>query len=540
LAAPLPLSAKKIPVKLPPEAYALTPEARARHALSRLAFGPRPGEAARLAAPGALEAWINGQLYPDKIKETDLEQRLKALPLAGLEQDEIQSDILKPFLEAHREPGDEKKEPDAEKADKEHARWEAAATTDPKLKELADQWQRAKILRAVYGDRQLEAVLTDFWFNHFNVDMQDKLVRFTVQDYEREAIRGHLFDSFGEMLSATAHHPAMLFFLENEHSTRAANARGLSVYQRDPFYDPFEDPFNDWGQLHPVYFRDHSGGLHVTWVRSSAWGYGYGYGHGLYRSLWWDDWLYPRRIVSGNSKTLDAGMTGPVTRYARALLELHTLGAGNFTDKDVSEAARIFTGWSIDPPAGRVGFRFIPPAHDAGDALVLGEEFSGRNGEKEGGELLDLLSERPATARHIAQKFARRFAGDEPPAPLVDKLAAVYTATGGDLRALTVALIEAPEFWQAPDEPARTPFEWTAGLLRAGGAQTDGSGPLQALAELGMPPYRCEDPAGYPRDGAVWRGENSLKMRGDLAARLAAGQWQGTKLSDPGAMNENK
>jgi uncharacterized protein (DUF1800 family) len=233
----------------------------------------------------------------------------------------------------------------------------------------------------------------------------------------------------------------------------------------------------------------------------------------------------------GNSKTIDAEMTGPVTRYARALLELHTLGAGSFSDKDVSETARIFTGWSIDPPAERLSFRFVPPAHDANDAQVLGQEFSGRNGEKEGGELLDLLNERPATARHIALKFARRFAGDDPPAGLVDRLAVVYATSGGDLRALTVALIEAPEFWRAPDEPARTPLEWAAGLLRAGGAETGGRGPLSALKELGMPPDGCADPAGYPRDGAVWLGENSLKMRRDLAARLAAGQWEGTKLS---------
>lgn len=521
------LEAKKIGIKLPPEAYALSPEARARRALSRLAFGPRPGEVAALSVPGALEAWLNAQLYPGRLKDRDLERRLRALPAGIVDPDEIAEEFLKPFLEAQRKsaggkPSAGKKIEGMNAADRDRSEFDTAAAADPKIRQLTEQWQRAQILRALYGERQLESVLGDFWFNHFNVNLNDGLVRFTIQDYERKAIREHVFDSFEELLDATAHHPAMLFYLENERSTRAPSAPGLAVQIRDPFYDPFDD----WDTLHPVYFRDRYGNLHIAYVRGGF--------YDPFDSYGWDGWYSPRdRFAPGNSKSLDAMMTGPVDRYAHALLDLHTLGPGGYREQDVAETARIFTGWSIDAPAKGMGFRFIPPAHDADDARVLGVEYSGRNGEREGTDLLTALAAHPATAQHIANKFARHFAGDNPPASLVNRLAARFTASDGDLRQLAVALIESPEFWQASETGQRTPFEWAVSLLRATGAETDGRGPLQALVELGRAPGACPDPDGCPRDADKESGENGLKMRRELAARLVAGQWEGTKITSP-------
>jgi uncharacterized protein (DUF1800 family) len=497
---------KKPDLKLPPEAYALSPEARARHALNRLAFGPRPGEVARLAQPGALESWISAQLDPASIPDPDYQNRLQQLPLATLPQAALYRDYAEPFFELKKAEKAGKREAAAENQTAAGENPEAGRSPEEraqrqKQRELTAQWVQAKVVRDVYSERQLAAVLGDFWFNHFNVDMTKIRVRFTVQDYQRSAIDPHVLGNFRELLGATAHHSAMMVYLDNDRSTRTADAPGLA-----------QDDERRGGN-----FSVGIGGGAFFGGRRGGAGIGAG-----------GSFTPRRRRPNGEAEKRP--LQGLNENYARELMELHTLGVdGGYTQRDVTEAARVLTGWSTEPPREGIGFAFRARAHDAGEKHVLGHDFPAGRGQSEGEELLDLLAAQPATARHLALQFAQRFVSDNPPAPLVERLAAEFTRTRGDLKALTVALIESPEFWRSAGEKTRTPQDWTTALLRASGSQSDGTGPALAERELDMTAYHCQPPTGYKDSADAWLGGGALERRLNLAHRFARQEWAGTR-----------
>jgi uncharacterized protein (DUF1800 family) len=500
--------AKKSGITLPPEAYALSPEARARHALNRLAFGPRPGEVARLAQPGALENWLAAQLDPRTVPDGDYLRRAQALPLANLSQAALYRDYAAPFFEQKRAEREGRKDaaadgggaaagenPEAERTPEERA-------LRQKQRELTTQWVEAKVLRDVYSERQLDAVLSDFWFNHFNVDMTKIRVRFTIEDYQRSAIDPNILGNFRTLLGATAHHAAMMAYLDNDRSTRTPDAPGLE---------------DDSGRGGGGNFSIGIGGGGFIGGRHGGVAVGAG------------GWFTPRRRRA-NPELEKKALQGLNENYARELMELHTLGVdGGYSQQDVTEAARVLTGWSVEPPREGLGFAFRARAHDAGEKHVLGRDFPAGRGQAEGEELLDLLAAHPATAHHIAWQYAQRFVSDDPPAALVDRLAAVFTRTRGDLKALTIALIESPEFWRSAGEKTRTPQDWTAALLRASGGESDGSGAAQALRELDMTPYHCQVPTGYKDTAGDWLGGGALERRLNLAHRYARQEWPGTR-----------
>ena len=214
---------------------------------------------------------------------------------------------------------------------------------------VARDLQESKILRAVYSNRQLDEVLADFWFNHFNVYMDKGADRYLTTEYEREAIRPHVLGKFRDLLEATAKSPAMLFYLDN------------------------------WQSVGPNAPQALRGGPNAQ-----------------------------RRGLNEN--------------YGRELMELHTLGVdGGYTQKDVVDVARAFTGWTIAQPRLGGGFRFEPRMHDEGEKHVLGHTIKAGGGEKDGEQVLDILAQSPATARFVSTKLARRFVGDNPPASLIDR-----------------------------------------------------------------------------------------------------------------------
>ncbi|MBD0321197.1 MAG: DUF1800 domain-containing protein, partial [Gemmatimonadetes bacterium] len=314
----------------------------------------------------------------------------------------------------------------------------------------------ARLQRAVYTERQLEDVMADFWFNHFNVFFGKGADRYLVGDYERSAIRPHVFGRFRDLLGATARHPAMLVYLDNARS-RAADS------------------------------------------------------------------------------TRQAGRASGINEnYARELMELHTLGVdGGYTQRDVGEVARAFTGWTVGRGGGGPRFVFRRALHDARAKTVLGRTLSAGRGEEDGGEVLDLLARHPSTTRHVARKLAGRFVADEPPARLVDELAAVFTRTDGDLRAVTRALFRSPEFARSRGAKTRTPFEFVAGTLRATDAELRPSRPvLQTLRELGHMPYASTAPTGYAHTAAEWTGGGAMLARMNFALALAGGGMQGVRI-DP-------
>jgi uncharacterized protein (DUF1800 family) len=344
------------------------------------------------------------------------------------------------------------------------------------LTELGEQ----KILRAVHSDRQLQEVLTDFWFNHFNVDARKGQSRFLLTEYEREAIRPHVLGRFRDLLEATAKSPAMLFYLDNWMSAdpNAAPPIARARPGRGRFLRP-----NGGRPQQP-----------------------------------------PDRMRRGLNEN-----------YARELMELHTVGVdGGYTQKDVTEVARAFTGWTIENPRAGGGFRFEPRMHDKGEKIVLGERIGPGGGMDDGERVLDILAGHPSTAHFIAFKLARRFVDDEPPAALVDRAAARFQATQGDLREVMRVILTSPEFLApaAHGAKVKTPFEFVTSAVRATGADVSNATALvRTMQQLGMPLYQCQPPTGYKDTADAWTNAGALINRMNFALALASNRVPGTSVA---------
>jgi len=494
---------------------------RALHLLSRATFGARPEDLAEVLRIGP-DAWLDRQLHPDRIDDSALEARLARFPASAMSAGELLAayppprpdpaaraarDSLRRAREAAGD-GDGAMRP-AMMGDSAMAmRADGAALGRPRRQQAGGARRGpqailfdlagAKLQRAVYSERQLQEVMTDFWFNHFNVFFGKKLDRYLVASYERDAIRPHVFGHFRDLLGATAKHPAMLVYLDNGRSTVADSMRRYS----------------------PA-FRGGARGMP---------------GGGLGRRQ------LARRTARGDSMAAVAQANRPRglnENYARELMELHTLGVdGGYTQHDVIEVARALTGWSADPRAIRDGegegsFVFRPAMHDFGPKTILGHDFPAGRGVEEGEAVLDLLARSPATARHIARQLAERFVADDPPPALVERLAQTFLRTDGDLAAVTRALFTSPEFQDARVRTAKvkTPLEFVASTLRATGADVGPSrGVLQALRQLGQVPYLSSPPTGYPAASAEWTNSGAMLNRMNFALALAAGSIDGVRV----------
>ena len=462
------------------------------HVLNRVGFGPRPGDVAHVREVG-LAAWIDQQLQPERIPDIAVEARLRSYETLDLSSREIAQEYFLPARE-HRK---------AKKARASAAgtvvgpNFSSAASAGPSADAASPEMKRArqvlvelsaqKIVRGVYSDRQLEEVLTDFWFNHFNVYAGKGLTRVFVTEYEREAIRPHVLGRFRDLLGATAKSPAMLFYLDNARSTRA----GADMEGRGRLASPGE-PAQQGGLAHPA----RAGGAR-----------------------------FASRGINEN--------------YARELMELHTLGVdGGYTQQDVVNVARAFTGWTIAGPrkAGAGRFVFNPRMHDTVEKVVLGHRIKAGGGIEDGEQVLDILAAHPSTATFIATQLCRRFVSDTPPAPLVERATGVFRQTGGDLRAVTRAILTSPEFF-APESyraKVKTPFDFVVSALRATGADIRQPVPLErTMRELGMPLYFCQPPTGYKDTAEAWVNTGALINRMNFAVALAANTFRGVVVSDP-------
>ncbi|HEX3585271.1 MAG TPA: DUF1800 domain-containing protein [Candidatus Angelobacter sp.] len=346
------------------------------------------------------------------------------------------------------------------------------------LGELAE----AKLLRAIYSDRQLDEVMTDFWFNHFNVFIGKGPDRYMINAYEREVVRPHALGKFKDILTATAKSPAMLFYLDNWQSVGPNSDLALYGQQRRM-------------------------GRRGRFAR-------------------------PRPQQGKNRPS------GLNENYAREIMELHTLGVdGGYTQKDVTELAKVLTGWSIEQPQLGGSFRFNERAHEPGPKYVLGRKI-GEHGEKEGEEMLDILAHHPSTAKFISRKLAMRFVSDAPPQSLVDRMAETFLKKDGDIREVLRTMFHSPEFWAADAYRAKmkTPFEFVASAARASGADIQNALPLVGtLNRMGMPLYAMQPPTGYSMKAEAWVNSSALLNRMNFALQLASGRLPGTSL-DPQAL----
>ena len=366
---------------------------------------------------------------------------------------------------------------------------EFLAGLDPKQKEtlqamnnpqsvITDELVQAKLLRAIYSERQLEEVMTDFWFNHFNVFIGKGADRVLVTSYEQDVIRPHALGKFEDLLLATAKSPAMLFYLDNWLSIGPNSMQAQGIPSRPGFNGPYG---------------------------------------------------YPRRNPNARPKQ-NSGLN---ENYGRELLELHTLSVnGGYSQRDVTEVAKVFTGWTIDKPNEGGDFKYDPRRHEPGPKFVLGHRIKPK-GEDEGREVLHMLATSPQTAHFISLKLAQRFVADDPPPALVDRMAKVFLKKKGDIREVLSTLFHSPEFW---DESAyrakvKTPLEFVASAVRATGADVGDAMPLaRQLNNMGMPLYGAQPPTGYSMKAETWVSSSALLNRMNFALALTGGKVRGVKV----------
>jgi len=347
---------------------------------------------------------------------------------------------------------------------------------------VGGELSEAKLLRAFYSERQLDEVMTDFWYNHFNVFINKGPDRYMITAYERDVIRPHVLGKFKDLLVATAKSPAMLFYLDNwqsvgPHSQLAVFGNQRARFRRGPFGMVYQIP--------------------------------------------------PRPQQNKNRPS------GLNENYAREIMELHTLGVdGGYTQRDVTELAKVLTGWSIDQPQRGGGFKYNDRAHEPGNKYVLGHKI-GDHGESEGMEMLDILAHHPSTAKFISRKLALRFVSDNPPQSLIDRMANTFLEKDGDIREVLRTMFTSPEFWAADAYRAKvkTPLEFVASSVRASGVGVQNAMPLvQFLNRMGMPLYGMQPPTGYSTKAETWVNSAALLTRMNFALQLGTGKLPGTSV----------
>ncbi|RYX82344.1 DUF1800 domain-containing protein [bacterium] len=501
----------------------LTEAPAALHVLNRLAFGPLPGQVEEVQQMG-VKNWIESQLKPDSIDDSALEKKLAVFKLIKSSPETLSlmyrgdNNNIKRILALQNPDSKKRAELEAVAAQKnapaengamampaaEQAKSRLDRALNERQQQTLEEFQgagmtfgvsvrtagelvQAKLVRATESKRQLQEVLTDFWSNHFNIDMRKKAGRTLKVLDDRDTIRPNMFGSFRQLLGASAHSPAMMMYLDNASSTVAMKARGGKT----------------------------RGGLNEN--------------------------------------------------YARELMELHTLGVdGGYTQADVTEVARCFTGWSVEQDGG--AFVFRPRTHDDGEKKVLGRTIVANGGQNDGEQVLDMLASSPSTAKFLSTKLCQRFVADEPPAALVDRVTQTWIRTNGDLPSVYRAIFLSPEFLSqgAYRSKIKSPFEYTVSAVRALGGEVsalDESSPVDSLrlnrignisanqgaradkkgrareplaveiAALGQPVFACQPPTGWSEDSSGWVSAGAIVGRLNFALSLTSGSVGDVRLN---------
>jgi uncharacterized protein (DUF1800 family) len=519
----------------------LSAEEAIQHALNRLAYGPRPGDVERIKQMG-LAKWIDQQLNPNSIDDKAVEARLENYPTLKMSSAKLIEQYPQP-KQAAKKQGFTKEEAKQQQAEERREMQAAQKTMPPSSAEantsgsaenaddgnsmkdapspmkeengpgnpatrgqagnnklsidpnavpraIADDSRRpqrvveelamAKVTRAIYSERQLQQVMDDFWFNHFNVYAAKGEVKWYLTSYERDVIQPHTLGKFKDLIEATAKSPAMLFYLDNF----------LSV-------DPRAQQ-------------------RIAAERAARQASRRGFG-----------WPPPPRPQQQQKKQ-DRGLN---ENYGRELMELHTLGVdGGYTQKDVTEVARCFTGWTIEKPRQNPEFKFDDRMHDPDAKMVLGKKIHS-GGMGDGKQVIELLVKHPSTATFISTKLARRFVSDAPPQSLISKMSQTFQSSDGDIRAVMKTMIYSPEFWsrEAFRAKIKTPYELVISAARALGTDVDTPMPLvQWTARIGQPLYQCQPPTGYSDKADAWVNTGALLNRLNYSLALAGNKVRGS------------
>jgi uncharacterized protein (DUF1800 family) len=468
-----------------------TADEQVKQALNRLGFGARPGDAERVRTVG-VDRWIELQLSPQKIDDRATEQFVARFPVLTKSPSELLSEYPQPkqlIREKRQEMARRGEVVARDSAGGKLAGLDLTSADSMRIKEAGRQsrqlltaLQTAKVARAVMSDRQLEEVMVDFWENHFTVFAGKGPERYFLAEYERESIRPHALGKFRDLLGAVAKSPAMLYYLDNWESTVEADRPALAA--RRP----------------------------MGVARNRTFG------------------------ATGTDSAKKPRPHGLNENYGRELMELHTLGVdGGYTQADVVSAARAFTGWSVEKPRESGAFVFRPAMHDAGEKLFLGHRLPPNRGIEDGEQVLDIVATHPATARFIATKLVRRFVSDSVPPALVDRVAATFTRTDGDIRECLRTIFTSPEFFSraAYKAKVKSPFELVVSALRAVGAQPDSTPrTAQLIAKLGEPLYGHLAPNGYPERGDAWINTGAILARINFGLLVASGRVPGASPAE--------
>jgi uncharacterized protein (DUF1800 family) len=566
----------------------LKEDQRILHVLNRLGFGARPGDVARVRAMG-LENYINQQLNPASISDAAAEAKLKDLStlnmttaqlyekfpqpgqllkqlerrgelpqsLAIARENRVKGGNTAPAQPTAQPPGqpalgdsmemaanrDGAKKDDDKAGDKAGKPNENGDPRDNQKyrqaireyylqnglqlpQRISAELQASRILRAVYSERQLQEVMVDFWTNHFNVFAGKGADRWLLISYDRDTIRPNAMGKFSDLLLATAQSPAMLFYLDNFQSVSPDAQLGPGAGRRNQQQGgPLDLLMGGRRNRQNRQLRDDASAQR-----------------------------YPNAQTQppANAQRQRRGIN---ENYARELMELHTLGvAGGYTQKDVQEVARCFTGWTIFAPRGGIAatqamlngpradmlrenagkFFFNARAHDDGEKIVLGQKIPAGGGMKDGLIVLDILAHQPATAKFVASKLARHFVSDTPPPALVDRVANAFTKSNGDIRETLRAVFFSPEFNSADAYRAKIkrPFELTISAIRTLGGETTGGPQLhQWIARMGQPLYGFQTPNGYADTAESWVNTGALLERLNFGLTLASNRIPGTRVN---------
>ncbi|MBW3621923.1 MAG: DUF1800 domain-containing protein [Armatimonadetes bacterium] len=571
---------------MPYRAAGLTDRQAAAHLLDRFAYGARPGEVDRVVAMG-LDRWLEGQLSA-QLPDAELQDRLAPLKSLTMTSREIaqvypQMNVLRNA--AIREGVITQAEyRDNPQEVRRKLREFALAKGYRPPQEMVTELTAQKLLRAVYSENQLQEVLTDFWFNHFNVSLTDGQACPLVPSYERDAIRPHVLGSFRAMVGATAKHPAMLYYLDNAQSNAPAGSPTLiqqARMQRNARRMPGNarrNPRQAARQQRRAAMRIGTPNVQESGEAMQADGEAMQADGGAMEAMKESGEAMeaanpamtpnvqppmPNAQRPPRPRPAQRGRRGINENYARELMELHTLGVdGGYTQKDIIEVARTLTGWTIYPQGPQAeplrrrleregeesgfvqagDFLFRPDVHDAGEKTILGAKFPAGSGMEEGERVLDMLARHPSTAAFIARKFAVRFVSDAPPKTLVDRLAKTFLNSDGDVKAMVRTLAASPEFWsqEARRAKIKSPFELVSSSLRALNADVRPTPPLmQFMARMAQPLYAYQPPTGFPDRATAWVNTGSLLTRMNFGLQVASGRIPGVKI-DLAALNGNR
>jgi len=491
---------------LPYKKAGLTEREAAAHLLSRFTYGATPGQVDEVIKIG-LKKWFNQQLN-SQLPDDSLKQLLSKYDDLNLSNEEVVHTFPKPGQVLRMAVQDGAVNKDSVKTDR--PTYKAMLQNYMQQKglkpeqELFRQFINQNVLRAAYTNNQLQEVMADFWFNHFNVSISKNDCAQFIPAYERDVIRPNALGNFTDLVLATAKSPAMLYYLDN-FSSAASNDQPQKLQAR---------------RLMNMQNRNQDTSMQMMQVNNPP---------------------KPKKVQGLNEN------------YAREVMELHTLGVdGGYTQQDVTNAAKVLTGWTIFPMGNNFqavkkadnnqdkpgfvhegDFLFSPNRHDKSEKTVLGKNFGPNGGYQEGVDLLTMLAQKPATAKFISRKIAVRFVSDNPPQTLVDKMTATFLKKNGAIKEVLLTMVSAPEFWNAAAirQKTKSPFELTISAVRS--LQATINQPYQLfnwITKMGEKKYYYLAPTGFPDKGQYWINTGALLNRMNFGLALAAGRIPGVTV----------